>query len=82
MVKLTLSTAMIAPIFVLCYAVSSAAAYAELRVTPGIPGTPGNFTITLDGKTWLSGSEYRVGGLSSAEGTLVLLSQVHLQATK
>ena len=64
---------MIAALFILCYAVSAAAAEANLKV---IPDVTGNFTITLDGKPWLSGGEYRVAGLSSAEGTLVLLSQV------
>ena len=66
---------MIATLFILFYAVSAETAEANLKVNPDVTG---NFTITLDGKPWLSGSEYRVAGLSSAEGTLVLLSQVEL----
>ena len=66
---------MIAALFILFYAVSAEAAEANLKVNPDVTG---NFTIILDGKPWLSGSEYRVAGLSSAEGTLVLLSQVEL----
>ena len=72
--SLTLKSAMIAAVwFILFWAVSAEAAEANLRV---IPDVTGNFTITLDGKPWLSGGEYRVAGLSSAEGTLTLLSQV------
>mmetsp|Transcript_37439 Transcript_37439/g.79411 ORF Transcript_37439/g.79411 Transcript_37439/m.79411 type:complete len:754 (-) Transcript_37439:67-2328(-) len=34
----------------------------------------GAFTVTLDEKPWLVGNDYRVGALSSAEGSLHLLS--------
>lgn len=36
--------------------------------------TNGAFTINRAGRVWLTGGEYRVNGLSSADGTLALLS--------
>ena len=54
-------------------AASAEAADAALRV---VPDTSGNFTVTLNGKLWLTGGETRVYGFSSFEGTLKLLSQV------
>ena len=70
-----MSTAMmIVPLLIIWNAAFATADEAILKV---IPDVTGNFTITFDGKPWLSGSEYRVAGLSSAEGTLVLLSQVN-----
>ena len=35
----------------------------------------GNFTVSLNGKLWLSGGETRVYDYSSSDGTLKLLSQ-------
>ena len=65
---------MIVPLLILLNAAFATADEAILKV---IPDVTGNFTITFDGKPWLAGSEYRVAGLSSAEGTLILLSQVN-----
>ena len=54
-------------------AASAEATEAALRV---VTDASGNFTVTLNGKLWLTGGETRAYGYSSSEGTLKLLSQV------
>ena len=66
---------MISPLFLLfILAASSEASEATLGVGVN-PDNSGNFTVTLNGKLWLSGGETRVFGYSSSDGTLKLLSQ-------
>ena len=55
---------------------SSSSEASEANLGVGVnPDNSGNFTVTLNGKLWLSGGETRVFGYSSSDGTLKLLSQ-------
>ena len=70
---ITVTNTMLSPLLLLLTSsASTEASEASLGVSHD---SYGNFTVSLNGKLWLSGGETRVYDYSSSDGTLKLLSQ-------